>query len=69
MVWVFAILKFIFGAASFFGVFLFVLICITSVTSPEFETVDGVTVNKNQKAAIVVSIITAVLLGIFFVIP
>lgn len=69
MVWIFAISKFIVGAAAFFCLLLFVMVCITSVTNPEIEIVDGVAINKNQKAAIVLAIITAILMSLFIVIP
>jgi len=69
MVWFWAIIKFIVSASAIFSLLLFVVVCITSVTNPEIEVVDGETINKNQKAAIVLSIISAVLFGILIAIP
>ena len=69
MAWLWAILKFIFGAGACFSLLLFIVVCITSVTNPVIEVVDGETINKNQKAAIVLAIITAVLFGLLIAIP
>jgi hypothetical protein len=69
MVWVWAIIKFIVSASAIFSLLLFIVVCITSVTNPEIEVVDGEIINKNQKAAIVLAIITAVLFGLLIAIP